>query len=96
MDILNRIYKKSDSMVSRRIGDNMVLVPIGKGVADLDSIYTLNETAARIWELIDGKTRVGQIRGVIAEEYDVSPVEAEEDLIEHLRQLEATRAIQEI
>ena len=55
MDFLNTVYKKSDSIVSRRIADEFILVSIRQNVGDLESIYTLNETAARIWELIDGK-----------------------------------------
>ncbi|MBW2063626.1 MAG: PqqD family protein [Deltaproteobacteria bacterium] len=96
MDILDKVYKKRGSMASRRIGDNMVLVPIGKGVADLENIYTLNETGAFIWEMVDGMTKVGEIRDVIVKEYDITPAEAEQDLLEHLNQLETIGAIEEI
>jgi hypothetical protein len=62
-------------------------------VGDLESIYTLNETGARIWELIDGKTQVSQIKERIVEEFEVEPEEAEKDLMEHLQQLEGIQAI---
>ncbi len=62
-------------------------------MGDLESIYTLNETAARIWELIDGKIKVGEIKEKIIEEFEVTPEEAEKDLIEHLAQLEEIKAI---
>ena len=93
MDFLDRVYGKSDSVVFRKIGDECILVPIRKDVGDLDSIYTLNETAARIWELIDGKTRVGEIKERLLLEYDVTPSQAEGDLLEHLKQLESIKAI---
>ena len=95
MDILLKVFKKRDSIVSRKIGDEFILVPIKQDVGDLESIYTLNETGARIWELIDGKTKVGQIKERLVEEFDVLPAEAEKDLIEHLRQLEEIDAIKE-
>ena len=95
MDFLGKVYKKSDSIVSRKIGDEFILVPIRQDVGDLESIYTLNETAALIWELIDGKTEASKIKERIVEEFDVEPEEAEKDLIEHLQQLEGIEAIEE-
>ncbi len=94
MDFLEKVYnKKSDSIVSRKIGDEFILVPIKQDVGDLESIYTLNETAARIWELIDGKIKVRDIKERIVQEFEITPTEAERDLIEHLQQLEGIRAI---
>jgi hypothetical protein len=93
MDFLEKVYKKSESIVSRRIGDEYILVPIRQDVGDLESIYTLNETAALIWELTDGKTQVSEIKEKIVEEFEVEPEEAEKDIIEHLQQLEGIKAI---
>ena len=93
MDFLEKVYKKSDSIVSRKIADEFILVPIRHNVGDLESIYTLNESAARIWELIDGEISVGEIREKIVDEFEVTPEEAEKDLMEHLQQLEGISAI---
>ena len=93
MDFLEKVYKKSDSIVSRKIADEFILVPIRQNVGDLESIYTLNETAARIWELIDGRTKVREMKERIVEEFEVTPEEAEKDIIEHLQQLEEIEAI---
>ncbi len=93
MDFLEKVHDKSDSIVSRRIADEFILVPIRQNVGDLESIYTLNETAARIWELIDGKIKVGEIKEKMVEEFEVTPEEAEKDLMEHLQQLEEIKAI---
>jgi hypothetical protein len=95
MDFLDKVYKKNDSVVSRKIADEFILVPIRQNVGDLESIYTLNEVAARIWELIDGKMKVREIKDKIVEEFEVAPEEAEKDLIENLQQLEKIKAINE-
>ena len=95
MNFLDKVYTKSDSIVFRKIADEFILVPIRQNVGDLESIYTLNETAARIWELIDGKIKIGKIKEKIVGEFEVSPEEAEKDLIEHLQQLEEIEAIVE-
>lgn len=93
MDILDKVYRKSDSIVSRKIADEFILVPIRRNVGDLESIYTLNDVAAYIWELIDGKRNILEIKEKIAEEFDVTPEEAERDLLEHLQQLVKIKAI---
>jgi len=95
MDILHKIFKRSDAMVFRKIGNECILVPIRQGAGDLESIYTLNETAARIWELLDGTAKGIEIRNKITEEFDVTPGEAEEDLVRHLQELASINAIVE-
>jgi hypothetical protein len=93
VDFLEKVYTKSDSIVSRKIADEFILVPIRQNVGDLESIYTLNETAARIWELIDGKITVREMKEKMVEEFEVTPEQAEKELIEHLQQLEEIEAI---
>ena len=93
MDFTEKIYKKDDSIVYRKIADEFIMVPIRQNVGDLESIYTLNETAARIWEMIDGETKVRKIKEKIIEEFEVTPEEAEKDIIEHLQQLEEIKAV---
>jgi len=96
MDFLDKIFKKNDAMVFRKIGDECILVPIRQGVGDLESIYTLNETAARIWELLDGTAKGMEIRDKMTEEFDVTPEEAEKDLVHHLKELTSIKAIIEV
>ncbi len=93
MDLLKKVYKKSDSIVFRKIADEFILVPIRNDVSDLESIYTLNEVGARIWELIDGKREVSKIKKIIIEEFEVDPKEVEADIVELLGQLEAVGGI---
>jgi hypothetical protein len=93
MNLLEKVYKKSDSIVFRKIADEFILVPIRQNVGDLESISTLNEVAARIWELIDGKMKVREIKDKIVKEFEVTPQQAEKDLIEYLNQLEGIEAI---
>jgi len=93
MHLLDKVYKKSDSIVFRKIADEFILVPIRQNVGDLESISTLNEVAARIWELIDGKMKVREIKDKIVEEFEVTPQHAEKDLVEYLHQLKEIEAI---
>jgi hypothetical protein len=87
------IYRKDDSIVSRRIEGEVILVPVRQNVADLESIYTLSEVAAHIWEQIDGRRTASEILASIVGEFEVTEEEAEKDLREFLEQLSAIGAI---
>jgi len=90
------IYRHHDSIVSRRIEDEVILVPIRQNVADLESIYTLSEVGARIWEQIDGRRTNAEILPLIVGEFEVSEEEAQKDLKGFLQQLSAIGAITEV
>ena len=93
MDELTKSFVKDPNIVSRRIAGEVILVPIRKNVGDLESIYTLNEVAARIWELIDGRRDIRQIEKIITDEFDVTSEKAERDIRNLLKQLAKIGAI---
>src|SRR2546425_3335205 len=80
MQPLNQIVQKDASIVSRRIADEMILVPIHRKVEEVECLFTLNEVGARIWELLDGQRSLRELRDTILEEFEVSETEAQEDL----------------
>ena len=93
MSCSQEIHRQDDSIVSRRIEDEVILVPIRQNVADLESIYTLNEVGAHIWEQIDGQRTTAEILALTVEEFEVSEEEAQRDLREFIQQLSAIGAI---
>ncbi len=93
---LNTIVQKDSSIVSRRIADEVILVPIRHKVGEIDCLYALNEVGARIWELIDGDRSLKELRNAIVEEFEVSETEAQEDLTVLIEQLKEIGAIQEV
>ena len=89
MNYLEKIYQKDKDTPFRVIDDEVILVPIKRRLADVGAIYLLRDpVSTRIWELIDGRRKIGEIKDVIGEEFEVSPEKAEKDLIEFLKQLE--------
>lgn len=89
----NEKYYADPAIVSHRIGDEFILVPIRRNVGDLESIYTLNETAALAWEFFDGQHTLGEIHAAIIAEFEVPPDQAYQDLLELVDQLESLQAI---
>ncbi|MGE4357881.1 MAG: PqqD family protein [Candidatus Omnitrophota bacterium] len=91
----NRVYKKNPNFVARKIADEIILVPIKKEAADFEAIYNLNnEVSVRIWELIDGKRTLAEIRKKILDEFEVEPEKLVEDLKEFIADLREVGAIQ--
>ena len=90
------IYRKSPDIVSRKIVDEMILVPVRRTVGDVESLYTLNESGGRIWELIDGTRDLQEICGMIVAEFDTDEVTAGTDLLTLVSQLREIGAITEV
>ena len=88
-------FARDEAIVARRIGDEFILVPIRQQAGDLNSIYTLNEVGACVWELLDGQTPLREIRDAIVQEFEVDPADAEADLLAFVQQLARVGAIVE-
>lgn len=89
-------YARDSSIVFREIAGEMIMVPIKKTAGEVDFIYTTNEVGGFIWESIDGEKEVGEILDAIVSEFEITPEEAEKDLLDFLQQLEAVGAVKKI
>ncbi len=93
MEGLDKIYKKNENFVFRKIEGETILVPIKDNVGDMGSIYNLNKMAAFVWEQVDGVKSLQDIKNRLLEEYEVSFREAEDDLLEYIAQLKEIDAV---
>jgi len=80
MTDLKSIVSRSPSIVTRKTGNEYVLVPITNNIADMNSVYTLNDTGAFIWEQINGIRNVEEIISVLTAEYEIDKKNAEADV----------------
>lgn len=86
-----RIVRPDPQVVFRRLGDRMVLVHLHS-----NQILELNETAARLWELLsqDGDVATAETR--LSEEYDVDPGQLRTEIETTLALLTTERMIAEV
>lgn len=91
---INAVFKKTDRVVSRKIVDELILVPIRTSVADMESLYTLNDVGARVYELIDATRTLAQICEAIVDEFDVTKEQALKDVGTFTEQLVEIGAIE--
>lgn len=81
--------KKAANTVTRRIGDQALLLPlrpVGQGLW----AYELNEAAAFVWERLDGKAGIPELAARLREEFDLpeeTALQDVEELISDLRSL---------
>lgn len=61
----------SERVVTRRVGNEMVIVPLVNSVADMTKVLTLNETGAAIIEALDGQRTISQVEAQLISAFDV-------------------------
>ena len=93
MQALDRVYQKNQNFVFRQIDDETLLVPIKDNVGDLGSIYNLNPVAAFVWQHLDGKRKLNDIKDLMTDRFEVSKADAEKDLTEFVGELEKIDAV---
>jgi methyltransferase-like protein len=81
MTDLKSVPSRSLSVVTRKTGQEYVLVPVSNNIADMNSVYTLNETGAFIWDQIDGRKNIEEIISALISEYDIDNETATNDVI---------------
>ena len=78
------MLKLDKEYVLRQIGDDYVIVPVGKAALDFNGMITVNETGAFLWEqLVEGTNKEELLRTML-ETYEVTQEEAERDIDEFL------------
>ena len=84
---LGSVLSQSPTIVTRKTGNEYVLVPVSNNIADMDSVYTLNETGAFIWEQIDGKRTIKELIAAMINEYDIDEETAMKDVFSFIENL---------
>ena len=80
--------KPSEHVVSQELDGEMVLVQL-----QTNRIYSLNETGARFWALLDAGMTVPEIRRRLLEEYDVADAALDAEIASLLAMLRAERLV---
>ena len=82
------VIGRSDDVIARSIGDEVLLVPVTKGGGDLENIFSLNAVGAFVWEAADGKRSVQEIVDGVVAEFEVERSVAESDVEAFLGEME--------
>lgn len=86
-EVLKKTFRKNESVVSRTIADEKLLVPVRGDLADMQRIFSLNPVAEHIWEHLDGKQNLEDIRDTVLDSFDVGKDQVEADMSEFIEEL---------
>jgi len=82
-----RFVRNSD-LVSRNVSGETVVVPICRGVGDLDCIYTFNSVGTHLWSLLAVDRTVMDLSAAVAQRFAVSAELAQSDVENFLAELQ--------
>lgn len=85
---LYKAYQQNNNCVAREVDDEIVIVPVQDNLAEMDYLYTLNETAAFIWNQLDGKKTLEEIAQIMTENFDVDYETAANDVLKTAKEIE--------
>jgi len=88
-----KVLRKNKDMVTRVIDEETILLPIYKTSDEISCIYNLNKVASRVWELINGKRTLSEIKKMILKEFDTTPKEADKEMAGLLKDLKEIKAV---
>lgn len=90
------ILRKNPNIVTRVIDNERVLLPIFKTSKEANCIYTLNKVASEVWELINGKRTLAEIKKQILKNFDTTSEEVDKEMEKFLKDLKEIKAIKEV
>ena len=87
---IENLYKLKSRFVARKVGNEVVVVPLVNNVAQMERLYTLNETAGFLWENLDENATVESLKTALLENFEVEESVAGQDVknfLENLKKL---------
>lgn len=87
---LQSLHKLKSKFVARNIGNELILVPLTANVAQMNELFTLNETGKFIWENVNDNSTVLELENLMIETFDIDSAIAKRDIELFLSKLETT------
>lgn len=87
-------YMRNNDVAARKIEGELIIVPIRRGVGDLNSLYTLNPVGSVLWDFMAEGHTIGEMVQRVCEEFEVTAVQAQKDIEAFLEALMAEKLIQ--
>jgi hypothetical protein len=81
-------HTRNTAIVSREVAGETIVVPICRGVGDLDSVYTFNPVGRSLWRLLENGHSVEELANWVATHYEVEAKQAVADVQSYLSELQ--------
>ena len=86
---IESLFQLKSKFVTREVGNELIVVPLSANVAQMNELFTLNETAKVIWENLNEGIDMPTLIQTITDTFDIDKYTAEKDIAVFLQTLEA-------
>ena len=87
--------KIKGEFILRQLQDDIVAIPVGQTALELNGMVLLNDVSRVIWECLATPCQLSQIVSALTDAFEVSPEEAEADILEYLGKLRENGLLEE-
>lgn len=88
------IYKIKDGFIIRKIGSQIMAVPVGQQTSELHGMIALSESGELLWNALVNGADTEQLTNILLENYEVSRERAAEDIDKFLLGLREQGALE--
>jgi Coenzyme PQQ synthesis protein D (PqqD) len=89
-------FVRNQEVVARKIQGELIIVPVRRGVGDLNSLYTMNPVGAALWDFLTEGHTVGEMVERVCDEFEVTAAEAQRDIAVFLDSLVEEKLIESV
>lgn len=89
-------FVRSADLVSRNVAGETVVVPICRGVGDLDAIFTFNGVGTHLWVLLAEGRSEAELSEFVARRFAISAEQAQADVRSFLADLQEAGLVQTV
>ena len=87
--------KLRGEFIVRRLGEDIVAIPMGQTALEFNGMVLLNEVSKIIWECLEQSCQPEEIVTAVTNDFDVSADEAKADIMEYLSKLRECGLLEE-
>jgi hypothetical protein len=80
MEVLTARFVRNREVVSRQIEGELIIVPVRRGVGDMNSLYTLNPVASVLWDFMAEGHTIPEMVQRVCDEFEVTANQAKKDI----------------
>ncbi len=90
MSELQYFSELKNRYVARQVGNELIIVPLAGNVAQMNALFTLNETGKFIWENISAENSLDNLVDAMTGEFEIDRETAQHDIEIFLNKLKST------
>ena len=89
MSDLQYFAELKNRYVARQVGNELIIVPLAGNVAQMNALFTLNETGKFIWENISAESSLDNLADAMTGEFEIDSETAQRDIEIFLNKLKS-------